>query len=133
MAKINGRTIVVEVDGVAVAAETSATLNLNQDLPDATSKDSAGWAEHINGLRDWSVDVEALTDWSDTFGADGIADAIINQSGVTVKFTNNNSGDVEFTGTANASGLTLTAENEATSTWSGTLTGTGALTKQTVA
>jgi hypothetical protein len=34
----------------------SASLKVNIDIPDATTKESGGWWEGITGLRDWSID-----------------------------------------------------------------------------
>lgn len=60
MSKINGTNIVVYADGLLIAAQRGGTINFNQDLPDATNKDSSGWAEHKNGLRGASVDFDGL-------------------------------------------------------------------------
>jgi hypothetical protein len=40
----------------------TASLNVNVDLPDATTKESAAWAEHITGLRDASIDFGGVWD-----------------------------------------------------------------------
>ena len=38
--------------------QKSGTLNIEQDLPDGTTKGSEGWEEHINGVRRWSIDFD---------------------------------------------------------------------------
>jgi predicted secreted protein len=40
----------------------SATLNVNVDIPDATTKESGGWWEGIAGLKDWSIDFGGVWD-----------------------------------------------------------------------
>ena len=60
MSKINGTNVLLYADGTLIAAQRDCTINFEQDLPDATSKDSSGWNEHINGLRSGSVDCDAL-------------------------------------------------------------------------
>ena len=40
----------------------NATLNVDVDLPDVTTKESAGWARHINGLRNWTIDFDGIYD-----------------------------------------------------------------------
>jgi predicted secreted protein len=39
-----------------------ATLNVDVDLPDCTTKESAGWARHLNGVRNWSIDYNGKYD-----------------------------------------------------------------------
>lgn len=60
MAKINGTLLLVYADGVVIAAQKGVSVNVNQNLPDASTKESAGWAEHINGQRDCEVTIEGL-------------------------------------------------------------------------
>jgi predicted secreted protein len=60
MSKINGTLLLLYADGVVIAAQKGCTINVEQDLPDASNKESAGWEEHINGLRNASVDFDAL-------------------------------------------------------------------------
>lgn len=43
----------------------TASLKVDVDLPDVTTKDSAGWAYHINGLRSWSIDFDGVYDETD--------------------------------------------------------------------
>lgn len=132
MATINGTLYVAEVDGVAFACSTSAELNINQELYDTTCKDSAGWAEHGNGLRDWSVSVEGLTDYSVSFNTIGLSTMIENRSQATVTFVAD-SGKEQWSGTASLANLTVSAPMEEAVTFSGELTGTGALTRTTTA
>jgi hypothetical protein len=60
MSKINGTNVLLYADGVLIACERSATLNIEQDLPDASCKDDGGWASHIKGTRSGSIEFEAL-------------------------------------------------------------------------
>lgn len=60
MGKLNASLVLLYADGVVIAAQRGFTLNLEQDLPDTTNKESGGWAEHLNGLRNSSVDITAL-------------------------------------------------------------------------
>lgn len=132
MAKINGTLYVFEADGVAVASSTSASLNINQDLFDTTSKGSSGWAEHGNGLRDWSISVEGLVDFSQSFGVIGLNNMIANRASAAIVFTDSQTGDQKWSGTADLSSLTIDAPMEEAVTWSGELVGTGALTMATI-
>lgn len=83
MSKINGTDIVVYADGSLIAAQRGGTINFNQDLSDATNKDSLGWAEHKNGLRGASVDFDALYSTTGISG-DELAAYITSRSKVMV-------------------------------------------------
>ena len=132
MSKINGTLYLATIDGVAIAYSTSAELSINQELFDTTSKGSSGWAEHGNGLRDWSISVEGLVDFSSSFNVVGLDGMIANRSQATVVFTDSATGDRKWTGTASLASLTISAPMEEAVTWSGELTGTGALTMSTI-
>ena len=60
MAKINGTSFLLYSNGTVIAAQKSCTVSWEQDLPDATTKDGAGWAEHILGLRSATCDFDCL-------------------------------------------------------------------------
>lgn len=127
---VNGTTVIYSQAGSPLAMLTNTTLNINQELPDASNKDSGGYADHINGQRNWDISVDGVASFVATTGnIDVLASAITNRTNVTVKFAPSTAGQVQFTGQASVSGLSITAPNEDTVTISGTITGKGALTK----
>jgi predicted secreted protein len=133
MSAVNGTTIIYTHAGTPLALMTNTTLNINQDLPDATTKDSAGWADHISGLRDWSIDVEGLASFVGTTGnADILASMITARASVAVKFAPTTATQIRFSGTVNLASLSIGAQMEAAATVSGSLTGKGTLLKGTV-
>lgn len=133
MAKLNGTNLLVYVGSNAIGGTRSCTLNISQDTPDATTKDSSGWKEVIEGLREWSIDFDGLYDPTHTEGLEERIDAIIDRDGaVTVKVSTEESGDTYWTGSAVMSSATLEAPMEDVTSYSGTLVGTGALAKATV-
>lgn len=133
MAKLNGTGLLVYVGSNAIAGTRSFTLNLSQDTPDATTKDSEGWKEVIEGLREWSVDFDGLFDATATEGFEERMDAIIDRDGsVTLKMSTEESGDTYWTGSAVMSNMTLDAPMEDVVSFSGTFVGNGALSKATV-
>ena len=133
MARIDGRTLRLQIDGDTVACAKECTLNIDQDLPDASCKDDAGWNAHINGQKGWSVDVTALLDFAATVGIADLGTALIAGTSVVVLITTGVSNDTQWTGTADISNLTFTASNGAAVEYSGSMQGTGALTQSTVA
>lgn len=120
------------VDGVAIGATKSATLNLNGATIDTTTKDSAGWGEVLPGKKDWSVDFDGLWDGALTWNAEDAFDTIKNGTLLTVKLSGAVSGDVYFEGSGYMTKLTVTAPVEDAVTISGSFVGTGALARHAV-
>lgn len=132
MACINGTQFLVYVEGSAIAYSTSATLNINVDLPSCASKDSGGWDENMHGLRDWSIDVDGLVQFDNYFAADDVVKLILDRQEVTVKFATTVTGHTYWEGTAKLQADAITADMEQPVTQSLTFIGSGALTEMTV-
>jgi len=139
MSAVNGTLILLKDNGTAFALSTSCTLNIDLDLPDASTKSSAGWAEHIKGQKSWSVDLDGLADFET--GTDGsvqdLVGYIVNRSDVSIEFVPSTgfaggSKGVSYTGTASCASVSVVASNEDTATLSGSFTGTGALAEEIV-
>lgn len=120
MSKLNGTSVLLYADGTLIACQTACTINFNQDLPDATCKDS-GWAEHINGLRDATIDMEAL------YATTGLSaeDLITYITGRTSLLLTCDVNTVPIVAEVNPSNVTLTADQEAAVTVSGSFVATG--------
>jgi len=129
MSKINGTELLLYVDNVAVGATRSCTFSINRDLPDATTKDSGSWAEHIRALRDWSVSFDGLYDPSLTFGYKELYELITdNTKDVTMKLQFNpgvGGGAIVVSGKVSLDSLELTADMEDVIAWSGNAVGNG--------
>lgn len=132
MACINGTKFLVYVDDSAIAYSTSATLNINVDLPSCASKDSGGWDENMHGLRDWSIDVDGLVQFDNYFAADDVVKLILDRQQVVVKFATTDTGDTYWQGTAKLQADAITADMEQPVTQSLTFVGSGALQEFTV-
>jgi len=130
MAIINGRNLIVKVDGTAIASAQDCQITLNNDLPDATTKDSAGWAEHIVGLKDWSGSCSGLYDPDNAnVTIEDIMDTIISGTKVEIFFGVEVNGKVFYSGDANFDSAGIAAPNESPSTYDISFKGTGPLTK----
>lgn len=134
MAVINGTLMRLLLDGVAIAAAKSCTLNINTDTPDASSKSSGGWAQHIQGLRSWDVSFDGLYDPTGTLSFEQLYDEINGRTSVVMELAqiDGTGGGEVYRGTASVTSVSINAEMEAPVTLSGTLTGNGALAKGTV-
>jgi len=60
MAKINGTSVLLYADGTVIALQKGLNISADVNLPDASNKESAGWAEHINGMRNATIAFDAL-------------------------------------------------------------------------
>jgi predicted secreted protein len=131
MSKLNGTLYAVYSGSDKILYNTNSTLNLEQDLPDVTNKESAGWAEHINGLRNWSIDFEGKYDETGSgITPDEIMAAIIGRSADTViQFRHTSSTTTGWTGNGTFKSIKLTADMEGGISYSGSIVGNGALAK----
>ena len=130
MAQVNGTLMTVYYDSTSlILSTTDCTLNVNQDLPTTTNKDSGGWASHINGLKDWTIDFSGMYEAAGTGETTNelIAIIVAATTAVTVKFGTSASAASGWTGSGTLSNMTLDAPTEGPATASGTIVGTGAL------
>jgi predicted secreted protein len=135
----NGTNLVVLVGSEVIAHSTSCSLSVSADLPDATTKQSQGWAEEIAGLRSWSLTTDGLTTVEPTgtnYVVGDIFSALNARTAVQVKFTTANGstvivGDLVWSGSAFVESLDITADMESPVTYSASFTGTGQLTQGT--
>lgn len=126
----NGSLLIVKVGGVAVAHSTSCSLSVSTDLPDATTKDSQGWAQQIQGLRSFSLSTDGLAVIESAAAGVNVEDlfsSIASRTDVTVTFSTFVSGDKIWTGTAAVESLDFTGDMESPATYSASFTGTGPL------
>jgi len=139
----NGTSLVVLIDGQVIAHSTSCSLSFNVDTPDASDKESLGWANEIGGQMSWSLTTDglstvvpgALTTYVSTGELMTLATA---RTAVTVKFTTVTaggsttvSGDLYWSGSAFIESVDMTADMENPVTYSVSFKGTGALTQGT--
>lgn len=110
----------------AVAGQRNATLNLSMSEVDTTSKDSGGWHEGLASIRSWSIDFDSLL-IEDDAGLAELENAFMNQEQVQVQLAT--PAGYTYTGKATLTDFSYDMPYEGEATASGTLTGTGALTK----
>ena len=134
MAFLNGVRMLVIVDGTAISGTKSFTLNVNQDLPDTTTKDDASWASNIYGAKSWEVTYDGLYDPSGVTNAEELIDIITNSTEITLELAviDGTGGGLLLSGSANSTGMSMVAEVNQPITISGRFRGNGELTKGTV-
>ena len=90
MAKINGSSLILYVDGQAVAGQRGGSLSMEADLPETTDKFSEGWEEHdIDGKISGTIDFDALMTTTG-LTADGLIDKIIDREDILALFYSEN-------------------------------------------
>lgn len=130
--KIDGRNIRIYVDTYPVACAQSGTFTINKDMIDVTCKDSSGNYEVIPGQVSWEGSCDGVIDFSSTFGYNEAATKLLAGTAVTLKWSTEVSGDVEFTGSAYLTSVEASGGTNEAATLSISFQGTGALTQQTV-
>jgi predicted secreted protein len=139
----NGTSLVVLIGTEVIGFATSCSLSLAIDAPDASTKQSLGWADEIGGQRSWSLTTDGLATVVPGTVATYVTTAELNalaiaRTSVVVKFTTvDNStvggvtpvtGDVIYSGSAFIESVDMTADMENPVTYSVSFKGTGPLT-----
>ena len=117
---------------VVIGHSTSASLSLSNDLPEITSKDSAGFQEVIPGVKSAEISFEGLVSYTDTNNVKEISELLLNRSKLDWSFATATSGDQVFTGEGYLSSVEVSSETESPVTYSGSITVTGTITSGTV-
>jgi predicted secreted protein len=138
----NGTSLVVLIGTEVIGFATSCSLSLAIDAPDASTKQSLGWADEIGGQRSWSLTTDGLATVVPGSVATYVTTAELNalaiaRTAVVVKFTTvDNStvggvtpvtGDVIYSGSAFIESVDMTADMENPVTYSVSFKGTGVL------
>ena len=77
MALINGTSFCLFHDGNILGHSTQTKFSLSVDLPESTTKESAGFKQVIAGVRSGTISVSGLTDYSDTLNFEQLADMVL--------------------------------------------------------
>ena len=141
---LNGTDLLLKVGSdatneVVLAFATSCSLEISTDEIDQTNKDSSGWKSIIQGTRSWSVSADAMYQNEAEASKKSFKDFfsnVNNRSKVFVELTiagaSNADSNVFYSGQAYVSSLSVNGGTEDQSTWSISLTGTGALSETAV-
>ena len=142
----NGTSLVVLIGTEVIGFSTSCSLSIAIDAPDASTKESLGWATEIGGQKSWSLTTDGLATVVPGATATYISTSeltalAVARTAVSVKFTTvDNStvngvtpvvGDTIWSGSAFIESVDITADMENPVTYSVSFKGTGALTQST--
>lgn len=111
MSAINATSFLLLKDDTVLGHSTSTVINLEQDLADATTKDSQGWQEFLAGIRSGRVRAEGLTDYSDSLNFAQLEEMLITRSINDFYFKQPSSQKVIIRGNGFVSNISEVAEN----------------------
>ena len=137
---MNSTDVVIQIstDGSSydiVGRATSASLSVSMETRDITTKDSAGWQENLEGLKNWSLSGDGLVTYSisgEYETPDELFTILSNRTAIDVKFGSMTSGEIDYSGKAFLVSYEQEAGVEESVTYSFSLTGTGTLTQASV-
>ena len=139
MAILNGTEIKVYSTGTTnlVAFAQNCTLNVNHSPREITNKESGGYKEILEGLRDFSIDIDGAYAWTNAGGSaltDGIDDVletnVLNaRQAVTFIFGDTSSNDISYSGSGYITSVSITGGTEDSASYSLSIEGTGELTQ----
>jgi len=127
---LNGTLAVIKVAGTAVAHLTSNDISFEMATREATTKDSAGNKESLEGLRSFSGSGSGYFAEDASYGFTHLYAAYTARTPVTVKWTTNVIGDMEYSGSCFITSLSRTDGLEESSTFEVSFEGTGAVTAE---
>ena len=136
MAAINGTSLTLYIPQGAVGSEVwipiglakSASLSISADTPDISTKDSNAWTEVMAGIKSFSMSFDALLSLTDDASANGFVPLYSYFTDrTTIKVAFGKDGSFWY-GDAIIASLEQSADAEQPVSYSGSLTGTGALT-----
>jgi len=132
----NGTNLLIKVsdDGTSPAAighTTSCTISFTNDMADATTKDSSGFSEVIPAVRSAEISFDGLVDYTDSDGGGEIAHKLLTRQKCDFSFGTAATGDTVYTGEGYVSSCEISGTMEEATTYSGTITVTGAITEST--
>lgn len=115
-----------------IANATSNDFTITKDMIETTNKDSAGAKEYIAGEYGFTMSVEGMFEEDASVGASiswkEIMTDLLAGTIVTIVMTSNVTGDLKLSASAMFNDLKLTAPQNAVSTFTASIQGTGALT-----
>ena len=140
MAILNGTEIKVYSSGTTnlVAFAQNCTLNVNHSPREITNKESAGYKEILEGLRDFSIDVDGAYAWTNAAGAalsngaDDVLQTNILAGRLPVDFIfgdTASTSDISYAGKGFITSMSITGGTEDSATYSLSIEGTGVLTQ----
>lgn len=127
--KIKGRSLLLYLAGTAITHSKSASISINGNLVDSTTKTSAGWMEYEDaGNKGATISTDALLALDAAYGSEDIFTLLSAGTTVTWRYSTNTSGDAYLTGSAKVNDISISANDGDMVSYSISLNVTGAVT-----
>lgn len=130
--KNNGTLIGLYVGGTKISHLTSNDFSVEHSTREASTKDSAGYREVLEGMRSASFSADGYFAEDATYGYEDLYDAWVARTALTVRWSSAVTGDQYYEATAYLTSLQTTAPLEDTQTFSASFDITGTITKAAV-
>lgn len=125
---INGTDLLVYVGGTAITHSTSASISFSMETRDASTKDSDGYREILEGQRSFTIEAEAMTALDAAQGFEELFAAWVARTALTIKFGTADATDQFYQGTGYCTSLSMDSGVEDSSTFSASFEMTGTVT-----
>ena len=125
---INGTDLLVFIGGTAITHSTSASISFSMETRDASTKDSQGYREILEGQRSYSIECEGMTALDAANGFEELFAAWVARTVLTVKFGTADGEDQYYQGTGYLTSLSMDSGVEDSSTFSASFEMTGQVT-----
>jgi hypothetical protein len=129
---MRGILMIVKIETVVLTGRLNSTLNLNKDVIDSTSVDSAGIKEYLAGEYGGTFDFNSLYDPSGTMSFSEILAALKLTTSATIYFGEtawSETGSSYFSAEAHFNSASLSADKNDVTKVAGSLTITGDITE----
>lgn len=125
---MNGTLLGVYSASTLIAHATEGSISLNLDTRDATTKDSSGTRDLLEGIKSGTISVSALYAEDAAYGVDDLMTAWSGRSTLVIKFSTEVTGDHFWSASAYVTSLEVNAGMEDNVSYSATFELTGAIT-----
>lgn len=112
MGAINATSFLLLKEETVLGHSTGTVINLQQDLTDATTKDSQGWQEFLAGIRSGTIRAEGFTDYSDQLNFGQFEQMLITRQNAQFYFKQPTNERLIFRGNGFVTNVSETAESE---------------------
>lgn len=123
---VSGINFTLSIGGQILGGQRNVTMNWSMETIDKTSRDSDNWYEYLPGLRGWTIDFDGLF-LEDDSAEENLEAAWIGHTSLAIILTT--PATVPYSGTCYLTAFSFTGPYSAESTATGTLQGSGELTK----
>jgi hypothetical protein len=125
---INGTNLLVFTGGNAITHSTSASISFSMETRDASTKDSAGYREILEGQRSFTIECEAMTAFDASNGFEELFAAWVARTKLQITFGTEDGADQFYRGDGYCTSLSVDSGVEDSSTFSASFEMTGQVT-----